>query len=629
MARYLSFRDGGKTDEEGISRYVSKIFDGEVIDGLLVTQQGPLALGVTVASGDVMIPSGNDYPYIAWNDASFNITLATADGTNPRYDLIVAYIDLGVVQSTTPNNPDALVLDNVTGTPAGSPVEPNQAAIEAVIGVGNPYVILARVTVGAGVTTISNSVIVDRRDLLSVGIETAESASGGWVDLSGTFTVASGYNTGNKSFDISTSSDLTGVLPLGAKIKFARGTTPPTQCTDLESGSTQGWSDTSLTGLNQTDDISAEAWVKVESYKTASIITQRTGQNGWDFLMGSDGTFRIHGVLSAGNHKLYQTHSKIPLNKWTHVAGSMDMSANSGLLYVNGIQQPVTTSNSGTANSFTSVGSLYIGTDSTNSSTFDGKIADARIWSAVRTVTQIRDNMCQQLVGNETNLVGYWKFNGNGNDSTSNANNLSAVGSATATNVDNPMNSTEYGIVTRVTTTAITVFTGTDGTIPNMTLSSPMYSLWRAPLGFNADRNRWIIEMVYPTSPSTNFGAINQWTASVLNISVPLGAWEVGHEGAFGLTSTVNGSRNGNYLLSDISPTNVNFNYPLCIMLYNGSGVSTSDWYVTTGRKTDVVQTTQTVWTEYATISSASGTESFVILGTRAPTRFWAQCPYV
>ena len=171
MARYVSFRDGGQTDEEGISRYISKFLDGDTFTGLAVTQQGPLALGVAVSAGDIMIDSGNDYPYIAWSDANINVSLATADGTNPRYDLIVAYIDLAIVDDTNPNNPNAFVVDNITGTPAGSPVEPNLAAIEAVIGVGNPYVILARVTVGAGVTTISNSVIVDRRDLVSLSLE--------------------------------------------------------------------------------------------------------------------------------------------------------------------------------------------------------------------------------------------------------------------------------------------------------------------------------------------------------------------------------------------------------------------------------------------------------------------------
>jgi|GEM_PF-3037697 len=41
---------------------------------------------------------------------------------------------------------------------------------------------------------------------------------------------------------------------------------------------------------------------------------------------------------------------------------------------------------------------------------FDGLLADVRIWSVVRTQQQIVDNMHLRLVGNETGLFAYWKF---------------------------------------------------------------------------------------------------------------------------------------------------------------------------------------------------------------------------
>jgi hypothetical protein len=124
-----------------------------------------------------MIPSGDDYPYLGFSDGNLNVALATADGSNPRIDLIVAYVDLAEVDDTNPNNPDAFVIDNVSGTPSGSPAVPNNAAIEAVIGVGNPYIILARVAVGAGVTTITNANVTDVRVLTTVPAGRAVTAS--------------------------------------------------------------------------------------------------------------------------------------------------------------------------------------------------------------------------------------------------------------------------------------------------------------------------------------------------------------------------------------------------------------------------------------------------------------------
>jgi hypothetical protein len=139
--------------------------------------------------------------------------------------------------------------------------------------------------------------------------------------------------------------------------------------------------------------------------------------------------------------------------------------------------------------------------------------------------------MHQQLVGNESNLVGYWKLNGDFTDSTSNANTLTAQASATATTVDNSMNSTEFGIITKVTSTQITVFTGTDYGIPNMTLSNPYYSTYRAPFGFPNDRGRWRIQCISATG-ATSVGAFNQWfNNSSQRLTVPIGKWEIGYNG--------------------------------------------------------------------------------------------------
>jgi len=60
--------------------------------------------------------------------------------------------------------------------------------------------------------------------------------------------------------------------------------------------------------------------------------------------------------------------------------------------------------------------------------TFDGWMDDVRVWNVVRTATQIRDNVNNELVGNESGLVAYWKMSGDANDSTSNANDLTLAG---------------------------------------------------------------------------------------------------------------------------------------------------------------------------------------------------------
>lgn len=170
MALGTSNRDGGKTSESGHLRALAKMVNGDVIDGLAVSQRGAGAnMSVDVAIGDAFVRrSDGTYAHPVFNDAVYNQVIAAADVSNPRRDLIVLYVDYGnAVSTAVSNNTNGVVkIKVVAGTPAGSPSDPSGAAIQSSVGSGNPYTVLARVRVGAGVTTISNSVIDDLRTLI-------------------------------------------------------------------------------------------------------------------------------------------------------------------------------------------------------------------------------------------------------------------------------------------------------------------------------------------------------------------------------------------------------------------------------------------------------------------------------
>ena len=61
----------------------------------------------------------------------------------------------------------------------------------------------------------------------------------------------------------------------------------------------------------------------------------------------------------------------------------------------------------------------------------DGHFDELRIWTDIRTAQEISDNYQTELVGNEANLVGYWKFNNDLTDETSNSYDLTGVNSPT------------------------------------------------------------------------------------------------------------------------------------------------------------------------------------------------------
>lgn len=182
MALYLSNRDGnGKTSEEGHYKFPTMAFTGTVLSSadLVVTQQSPVALGVSVAPGTYRIPTSNGaYAYTGWSDAATNVSISTADPANPRISSIVIYVDKNAPTSASPpNNPGIAKFLSVNGTAAAVPTAPNAATIQAAVGAGNPYIVLANVTVAANGTTVLNAAISDQRTLVTLASNLVNTAA--------------------------------------------------------------------------------------------------------------------------------------------------------------------------------------------------------------------------------------------------------------------------------------------------------------------------------------------------------------------------------------------------------------------------------------------------------------------
>lgn len=204
-------RDGGKTSEAGHLRSIYKALVAEVLTGLNVSQRAAGAnMSVDIAIGDGVAPrSDATYGHPVFNDAVLNKTITTADPSNPRRDIVVIYVDYGVTPSTgVSNNTNGVVAAKVVaGTPAGSPVDPSDAAIQSSVGAGNPWFKLARVRVGAAVSSIGNSVIDDLRRM-ATGL-----SQGGWIyDPLYTWVYASA-----STFTVA-GVDVTAQFPVGTKI---------------------------------------------------------------------------------------------------------------------------------------------------------------------------------------------------------------------------------------------------------------------------------------------------------------------------------------------------------------------------------------------------------------------------
>ena len=101
-------------------------------------------------------------------------------------------------------------------------------------------------------------------------------------------------------------------------------------------------------------------------------------------------------------------------------------------MYKNGVLVADTAGETSATTIKNSTANFFIGCNQdTNVATnfFDGLIDEVRVWSDIRTVPEILNNYKRELVGNEANLVGYWRLNNDYLDQTSNNNDLTASGS--------------------------------------------------------------------------------------------------------------------------------------------------------------------------------------------------------
>lgn len=377
----------------------------------------------------------------------------------------------------------------------------------------------------------------------------------GWTPVAGTTPNTVTYN-GNRSYDlVFNSTNLTTYIGVGDRIRTTRNTSAPTQCTDLESGSSQYYSKTSPTAISFTDDYTVSAWVKMESYHAGGIMARRNADTeGWSLSVNATGTLQLTSLRIAGNNSVTVTYQSLPLGRWVHVAGTADLSGTTTTMYIDGIAVPAATTVTGTCTALVQgTTALVVGAEkSAGTNPFDGKIAQAAVFNAVLSAATIRSYASQGLSGSETSLISAYSFNNSINDLNANANNLTAQGSAVATNADSPFGgqddgtisaTKDYGIVTKTafsTNTTLTVQVPEGCTIPTSgTVSAFAYSHNKHPYGFPVQTGRWAVQQLLRTAVSQSSPTNGNWhhPNGATKLNIPIGDWSVTYEASMSCSS--------------------------------------------------------------------------------------------
>jgi hypothetical protein len=391
-------------------------------------------------------------------------------------------------------------------------------------------------------------------------------ANNGWtVGLPAPNTVT---NNGNRSYDlVFNGTDLTDTVSEGMRLRTTRTVSAPTQCADLERDNSQYFSKTSPAGISFTTTFTCSAWVKLESYGAiGGIIARRNADTeGWSFGVGADGTVALTGLRIASNNKGIASYQSIPLNKWTHVAACIDMTAGDTTaqkIWIDGVEVPRAYFLTGTATALVQgTTALVVGArKSAGTDLFDGKIAQASVHSACLSDAQVKALMTQTISCSSPSIVSGFTLNNTLADVSANANDLTAQNSALATNVDSPFGSylggtLDYGIITKTafsTNTTLTVQVPEGCTIPTSGgVSAVAYSTQAVPYGFPRDGGRWEIALII--TGNTYQSAVTSTTVyniGGITVNFPVGAFIYSAKVQHNLTGSTDASKNIRHGLS-------------------------------------------------------------------------------
>ncbi|NBW21919.1 MAG: LamG domain-containing protein, partial [Caulobacteraceae bacterium] len=317
-------------------------------------------------------------------------------------------------------------------------------------------------------TTAGMFEVLQNMSAMTPGSAGGTAFASGWTLIPSTVPNTVTYN-GNRSYTcVINSTDLTSYVSAGMRVRTTRTVAAPTQCTSLN-GTTQYYSKSSPAGMTFTDDFVVSAWVKLSSYAAGNqtVVSRFNGTSGWQLNIQSTGQIELVGFNGGGANKSYlQSYQSLPLNKWVHVTAQLDMSSftattTTSYAMIDGVDIPVQVGRAGTnPTSLIQAGNLEIGSTNSGTAPFNGKIAQVAIFNAKVTQAIMQGYISQGLSGSETSLISAYSFNNSINDlNTTNANNLTANGSAVATNADSPFggqadgtvsSTIDYGIITKI-----------------------------------------------------------------------------------------------------------------------------------------------------------------------------------
>lgn len=169
MTKRVFNMSGGAHSDAAYTAFENAAYGSCVANATSLAVSAGSGMSVRIAAGDGIISTPSSGKRIQ-SDAVETVTITAANATYPRIDSVVVYIDSAIAPTTAviDNVNGILKFAAVAGTPAADPKAPAESMIQAAIGAGNRYMVLADVKVPNGATSMNTATFTDRRKVATM-----------------------------------------------------------------------------------------------------------------------------------------------------------------------------------------------------------------------------------------------------------------------------------------------------------------------------------------------------------------------------------------------------------------------------------------------------------------------------
>lgn len=186
----------------------------------------------------------------------------------------------------------------------------------------------------------------------------------------------------------------------------------------------------------------------------------------------------------------------------------------------------------------------------------------------------------------------------------------------------------KYFIVTAISGTTITLYGGTDYTLTAAAITSPYFSIMKAPVGFPLQKEKWTTKATYTSDTTQSSPVSGTWyNVGTFLLNVPIGSWDLGYSASYRLNDTATAAYAFFSTLS--TGNNTESDTELSFVLDGlGGAIGYSSSHASRRKPGGVTVAVKTPYYLNAKVQD-TGVDSFILRGVSFPCVIDAVCAYL